>query len=219
MRLLILGASGGCGVWATKLASERGHEVRALVRESARFEPPRGVEVRRVTELGRETLAGAVEGVEGVVSCLGLRRRNPRNPWSKVTSPHTLTEDVTRAVVEAMRGGGVERLVAISAGGVGDSAERTHPVNRWLFRSSNIAISYRDLEGMERALRESGLDWHAVRPTTLTNGRPTGGAAPVERYGLLTTVRRADVASWMLDVIEGDESKGGNRTPMIAARR
>ena len=40
MRILVLGASGGCGKWATWLAAADGHAVTALVRPATRFDPP-----------------------------------------------------------------------------------------------------------------------------------------------------------------------------------
>ncbi len=134
-------------------------------------------------------------------------------------SPPDLTATVAQMLVEEMPRQNVLRLVAISAGGVGDSARHVNPIIGWLFRHSKIAASYRDLEHMEQILRDSKLCWHAVRPTTLTDGSHTGKAVVVEHYGLLTRIRRADVASWMLDVIESDASRASNRTPMIAAHR
>lgn len=56
---------------------------------------------------------------------------------------------------------------------------------------------------MESVLRASTLDWLAVRPVTLTHGPPTGRARPVDRYGITSTVRRSDVASWMLEALSG----------------
>lgn len=37
LNLLVLGASGGCGQWLIRLAQERGHHVRALVRPATPF--------------------------------------------------------------------------------------------------------------------------------------------------------------------------------------
>ena len=54
---------------------------------------------------------------------------------------------------------------------------------------------------MERQLSASRLDWLAVRPVTLVHGPPTGRVGRVERYGLFSIVRRADVATWMLGAL------------------
>ena len=72
----------------------------------------------------------------------------------------------------------------------------------WLTRmAENVGVAYRDLADMERQLSASGLDWLAVRPVTLMNGRPTGLARKVDRYGLFSIVRRSDVAAWMLGAL------------------
>ena len=93
----------------------------------------------------------------------------------------------------------------ISAGGVGSSAPHVHPLFRWMIDHSSMAASYADLAAMEAALAASPLDWLAVRPTTLSNGSPTGRAHPVERYGLFSNIARADVAAWMLDAVASPE--------------
>lgn len=217
MHLLILGASGGCGRHATALAHQRGHTVRALVRPDTAFDPPKGVDVVRGSVLDEPTLTSALTGADAVVSCLGLRRRNPLNPWSPVTSPHDLVETVTRTLVRTMPDAGVATLAMISAGGVGDSQARVHPVLNRLFKHSNISIAYRDLNNAERALAASDLHWHAVRPTSLTNAKPTARARAVDRYGLCTRIPRADVAAWLIDAVEGKHAE--DRTPMIATTR
>jgi uncharacterized protein YbjT (DUF2867 family) len=58
---------------------------------------------------------------------------------------------------------------------------------------------------MEDILAASTLDWLAVRPVTLADGPPNGRAGPVARYTFRSTVRRADVAAWMLLALERPE--------------
>ncbi|HEX6058657.1 MAG TPA: NAD(P)H-binding protein [Gemmatimonadaceae bacterium] len=201
MRLLILGASGGCGRWLTRLAAERGHDVVVLVRASAGFEAPDGVVVHRGDVTDPSALDRALTGRDAVLSALGLRRAG-RSPWAPLRSPPDLTERAMRALVPAMGRRGVERIVAISAGGVGDSLARLGWPVRRLVATGNVGVAYRDLERMERVLEESGLDWLAVRPVTLADGEPRRAARPVERYGLTSSVRRSEVAAWMLDAVE-----------------
>jgi hypothetical protein len=112
---------------------------------------------------------------------------------------------VARILIAAMRRRGIQRLVVMSAGGVGDSvAQLSRPV-RWLVSSGQIGVAYRDLENMERELAPCGLDWLAVRPVTLIDGPPTGAAHPAPRYGMFSKVRRSDVAEWMLSQAENPE--------------
>lgn len=201
MKLLVLGASGRCGRWVTRLAAERGHQVKVLVRPAAVFEAIPGVIVQRGEALDPETLDAAVAGAEGVLSCLGLRRAG-RNPWATLLSPPDLTTRVTRALISSMRKHGVRRLIAISAGGVGQSfGQLSRPV-QWLVSQGKIAVAYRDLAGMETELARSGLDWLAVRPVTLAGDGPaTGCGGSVARYTFTSIIRRADVAAWMLDAV------------------
>ena len=200
MRLLILGASGGCGRWLARLAAERGHPVTALVRADTAFDAVPGIVVLRgdVTEPG--VLDTVLPGHDAVLSALGLRRAG-RSPWAPLRSPADLTERTVRHLLPAMRRHGVERLVAISAAGVGDSLARlTWPVRR-LVAAGNVAVAYRDLAAMEALLAASDRDWLAVRPVTLTDGPPRNPARAVARYGLTSTIRRSEVAAWMLDAV------------------
>jgi uncharacterized protein YbjT (DUF2867 family) len=217
MHLLVLGASGGCGRWAVRLATERGHRVTAVVRLATPYEAPAGVEVIRADVTAAGVLDGALgSGAEGVVCCLGVKRVNPRNPWSAVPAPHDLAGRVAADLAGAMPRHRVRRVVAISSAGVGSSAGRTHPVLRWVFAHSNVQIGFADLEAMERTFERSGVDWVAVRPTRLVDGPPTGRVARAERFGLWSRISRGDVAAWMLDAVEG-AGPVADRTPMITA--
>ena len=84
MNLLILGASGGCGQWLVRLALERGHHVRALVRPESAFEARVDTEVVKGDVLDEGVLSDALAGRDVVLSALGLRRRTPWNPsWGR----------------------------------------------------------------------------------------------------------------------------------------
>ena len=201
MKLLVLGGSGGCGRWLVRLAADQGHHVTAVIRPQTSFEAPPGVGVLRGEVLDADFLRGAVEGVEVVLCALGLRRAG-KSPWSALLSPADLMERVAGILVSSMRSGGVSRGVVISAAGVGDSiAQLSRPV-RWLVRQGQLRVAYRDLERMEQVLACSGLDILTVRPVTLLDGPPRKQAQEVERYGLTSTVRRSEVADWMLSAAE-----------------
>jgi putative NADH-flavin reductase len=204
LRLLVLGASGGIGSWFTRLASQRGHDVTAVVRPRASVDTA-GVAVKRGDVTDPTFLREVVAGHDVVVSCLGLRRAG-KSPFARLLSPADLTERVTRILIDVMRSADVRRIVIVSAGGVRDSfAHLTWPVKR-LVTTANVGVAYRDLAKMEEIVERSGLDWLLVRPVTLTGGEPTGRARLVERYGLFSTIRRADVAEWMLQAIETSSS-------------
>ena len=205
MKLLVLGASGGCGQWVVRLARERGHLVTAVVRPETPFPETDGVEVVRGHVLEDGVIERAIEGHDAVLSCLGPQRKNPRNAWSRPLSPRDFAERAARATVRAMRRKGIQRLVAISAAGVAESKARLSWLIGFMIARSNLQPAYDDLAGMEREYAESELDWLVMRPVTLVDGPPTGRARQVDRYGLTSKISRGDVATWMLDAVERAE--------------
>jgi putative NADH-flavin reductase len=216
MRLFVFGATGGCGRHVLALARERGHHVTAFVRRGSPFQAPAGVRVV-VGDLMSDApdALDSLAGHDAVLSCLGNRRANQRNPWSPLASPVSFTSESARRVVAAMKAAKVKRVVAISAAGVADSAPGLNAVMRFLLATSAIGPAYRDLEVMEAVYRESGLDWCCIRPTALTSGKRTGKTREIFDFPLTARISRADVAGWMLDAVARERFE--DRTPTITA--
>lgn len=213
MRIAVFGASGGVGREVVRQARAIGHEVVAVVRGKAPF-PASGVEVVTGDVLDPAFAMRAVSGVDAVVSCLGIKRVNPKNPWSALASPKDFTSRSAANVVAAMQAHGVRRVAAVSAAGIGSSARRVNLPFRVVLATSNVGVMYADLERTEKVYAESGLDWQCVRPVTLTDAPPTFRVAEVDRFGLTMTIPRADVAGFLVDEIGRRPFVG--RTPMIA---
>jgi uncharacterized protein YbjT (DUF2867 family) len=215
VRILVLGASGGCGNHVVDELIARGAAVTAIVRPRSTWSAPPGVAVVRDEILRPGAIASAMPGHDAVVSCVGIRRRWPRNPWSALRSPADLTATTARLAIDGMARAGVTRIAAISAAGVGTGAPMLNWMMRWLVRHSNVGHAYRDLAAMEDVLAASGMDWLAVRPVTLTSGR----AKPVhvvDRFGLTATISRRSVARWLVDrVLDGGARC--DHTPTIAS--
>jgi uncharacterized protein YbjT (DUF2867 family) len=188
-----------------------------MVRPESPVDFPAAVRVIRADVTSPGTITGALPGQDAVISCLGIRRRHPTNPWSAVISPFDLISRATRQLVGAMQRQRVARVAAISAGGVGDSAPLLPALLRGLIARSRLGVAYRDLEVMEGVLRGSGLDWMAVRTVTLVDGPLTDRATLVSRYRLWSKISRADVAGWMLTAVE-EPSPFPYRTPLIGWR-
>jgi putative NADH-flavin reductase len=149
-------------------------------------------------------------GHDAVVSCLGMRYAHP---WARRESPDDFISHATANITEAMKGAGVGRISVISAAGVGDSRDVTNLVIRLLIATSNVGIAYADLERVEQILRASGLDWQAVRPTTLSNRAGNGEARIGDSYPATASISRADVAAFMLHELE--QGRFTARTPII----
>lgn len=205
MRVTVFGASGGVGRLAVAEAARRGHQVVAVVRGRPMKHDlfPAGVDVRLCAVYEGIRVADAVAGADAVISCLGIRRRWPLNPWSALCSPEDTASRCTGHILRAMELTGVRHIACISAAGVGKSFDRVATPMRWLIRHSNLRPAYDDLERMERRLAESSTQWLALRPTTLTNGRSAGRARATEQYGLFSRISRAAVARMLVDFADG----------------
>lgn len=173
-----------------------------MARNPSRSKAIPGVRLKQGDALDPKFIERVLPGHSVVISCVG-QRRSGLGPWARLLSPPDLVQRVMRNVVIAGEGDAIERLILISAGGVGDSRDQlTGPV-RLMIGVGKVAVAYQDLEAAERIARRSPFPALAVRPVTLRDGRPLGGAGRVDKYGLLSTVRRGDVAKWIVGVADG----------------
>jgi putative NADH-flavin reductase len=211
MNIAVLGASGGCGRQLVELGAQRGHQVTAVGRSSSKLDVPPGVTVDRGDLTSVEFLRGALRGRTAVLSGLGLRLPGLA-PWNRPEDATFLSRS-TAALVEACKAEGVTRVLAISAGGVGDSLAKVPGVFRFMIKTTALKVAYAQLDEMERLLLGSGLDVCIPRPTGLTDGPLTKQAVVAGAFKGRATISRADVAWWMLDQLE--QPAFSQRTPMI----
>ena len=200
MKIAVVGASGRTGRELVRAAAAAGHEVVAVVRDPSRLpDPPGEVRVADVSDVG--ALTAAFQGVDAVASCLGPVAGE---------SAHVLRDGIT-AVLAAMDGAGVRRLVAISASGwVVDGDD---PLSRYVAKPIlrlALAETNADLEAMERVIRASHVDWTIMRPPRLQD-RPGTGRYKARRDGNVRwgwTIARPDLAQAMLDALLDDTAVG-----------
>lgn len=187
MRITVLGATGGVGGEVVKQALDRGWDVTAVVRDPARLKLPAQVVVAELPE--KEKLAAAIEGCDAVISALGSRDRGPT----------TVCADGARAAIEA----GAKRLLVVSASGMhteGDGFFTRTLVKPLL--NTFLKHGWADMLAMEDVVTASGLDWTVVRPPMLLDGPRTGKVASRLDGNVRTfTIRRADVAAFLLDAV------------------
>lgn len=204
-RILVIGATKGIGLEVVKYALERGHEVRAFSRGAdgmtlthARLEPWPG------DATSAEDLRPAIDGVDAVVSCLGIEES-----LSMIWKPVTLFSRATEALLPLMRREGPRRLLVVTGIGAGDSISALSRIER-LGHGFLLGEPYKDKGRQEAMIKESGLDWTIARPVILTKRPMTG------RYRVLTDpetwrmglISRADVAHFLVHAIEDDSFIG-----------
>jgi uncharacterized protein YbjT (DUF2867 family) len=206
LNLLVLGASGNTGRRLVEMALARGHQVTAIVRATAILPDRDGLRVVIGDVLDPTILKEASYSVDAVVSCLGIRKENPSDPWSRLISPEDFTERSAQLALDAMKLNGIKRLVAISSAGIGDSWSSVDPDLQHVIETSNVGKIFQDLNKMEEALTKSGLDTLALRPVAVVDGEVSGRAGLVERFDKGSKIMTGDIAKWILDAVERPEA-------------
>lgn len=214
MRLTIFAATGGVGRQVLEQAVAAGHDVTAVVRNPAKVAADVRIVRADLADPDPDVLASAVKGADAVLSGLG--------PHSRAEAG--IAARGTRGIVAAMKAADVRRIVVVSAAPAGTvpSPGRPHPpkhdpgdgfvMRHLLGPISKVALGpvFADLAEMEDVLRDSGLDWTSVRLPRLT-GKPAAGAYRTAAGRNLrggTVVSRADVAAFMLAVLDRPETIG-----------
>jgi uncharacterized protein YbjT (DUF2867 family) len=223
MNITVFGASGGIGSHVVALATQRGHDVRAVYRAAPRT-PPRGrVEALIVPDIFDPALAAqAIRGAEVVVAAVGPNFTTRHHPRTAMTSPPDLHQRLARTLITAMRDSAPQvRLICVSTASMGPADSVMGAGPRLLFRFfrtvavPNLGRVGADLRAMEEELAASGLDWHALRPVKLTDGPLTGSVRASDRFRM-KSISRADVA-WHILALAENPALAPHRTPVITA--
>jgi putative NADH-flavin reductase len=197
LRVLIIGASKGIGLEATRQALKAGHQVRAMARSAAGITlSDQNLEKLCGDALQSRDVESALNGVEVVIQTLGVGLRD-------LFKPVSLFSTATRLLVTAMSAQKVKRLISVTGFGAGESRASISFLQQIPFQVV-FGRAYADKSRQEWMIKESGLDWTIVRPGVLTDGPQTG------RYKILADfsqwrngiISRSDVAAFLVRQIE-----------------
>jgi putative NADH-flavin reductase len=206
-RLLLLGATGATGRLIVRDAVARGHVVTALVRSPEKAGDLEGATVVKGDARDEGALRAALQDQDAVISALGT----PASPFREVT----LLSAATRALVSAMKGEGVSRLVVITGIGAGDSAGHGGFLFDKVIFPLLLRHVYADKDRQERIIRDSGLDWVLVRPAILNNKTGRGAVRALEDLSGFNggSISRQDVARFVVD--QAENPTWMRRAPLI----
>jgi len=210
-KVLVIGASRGIGLETVRIALRAGHSVRALARSAAGI-PIQDANLTKVSgnALDSDTIRNALQDIEAVIQTLGV----DVSPWA-VFERTTLFSQSTRILVDAMKGAGLKRLIAVTGLGAGDSRGHGGLLYDVVVFPLLLKRVYDDKDVQECVIKSSGLDWTIVRPGLLTNGDASGIyrvlTAPKDwRFGM---IRRADVADFLVRQVDDHALIG--TTPLL----
>ncbi len=194
--IAVFGGSGKTGRELIGAALKSGLLVRALYRPGSEpHDAPPGLDI--IT--GQLTAAGDVrrtlEGTNGAVCVFGPRLGRHHHP-------EVFCAAATANIIAEMKHIGIERLVCqTGAMAGGDTPNWSRAVRSFVrhYRKKFPAIDA-DRDAQEKVVRDSGLDWTLAKPFRISGARGKGRvrAAPAIHIGMFTSVRRADLAEFLV---------------------
>ena len=195
MKIAIFGATGIVGSAITEMALAKGHEVTILTRDAKKVKTAddRLTVVEGDVE-DRDTVRKVVEGQDAVIQSLGIGGKGDGNPT-------TFVSEANKLIMEEMKRMKVNRLIAISVIGAGDSWKFLP----WIYRKLMPAMMkwlkaiIDDKDRMESMIEHCGPDWTIVRCTTVKNIPAKGHVtASLDGKGIKYSITAPDMAEFVV---------------------
>ena len=195
MKLSVLGAAGATGIPLVEQALAAGHGVTALVRSGQKLTITNpNLQVVECDATDRAAVSEAMNGGDAVISVLGARG--------------PVMAEATRAIVDAAKQKGPERVVMLSSFAV--ARDRLTPVTK-VVTGIAMGSQIKDKTAGEEVLRASSLDWTIVYPKLTNVPKTEARVVPEsEKVRMSQKISRAGVASFLLQAATEDlYSRGG----------
>lgn len=197
MWLAVFGGTGRVGGRLIAAAQRRGHGVRALVRDPARWEAPAGCVVVPGDVLDPAAVAATVAGCDAALVALG---------GGSIHDPGRVRSAGMSQIAAACAAHGVGRIVGLAGGGVldadGGGLRQEQPGYPAVF----AAVS-REHRGAWEALRAGSVPWTLFCPPDIPDRPATGQyRLALDRMpdGPGREIAAGDLADAMLDALTAD---------------
>jgi uncharacterized protein YbjT (DUF2867 family) len=188
MRIAIAGGHGQIALKLTRILSDRGDEIRSLIRnpDHAGDVGDEGAEpvVCDLEAASPDDVAEAIEGVDAVVFAAGA------GPGSGAGRKETMDYGGAVKLIEAAKANGIRRYVIVSSIGANANAE-----------GGGFAVYLRAKGRADEAVESSGLDHTILRPVRLTDDPGTGKVVLAEKVSR-GEVPREDVAAVLAAILD-----------------
>jgi uncharacterized protein YbjT (DUF2867 family) len=187
MEILVAGGHGQVGLRLLRLAAERGHHGRGLIRNPDHAADLEAVGAEPVLcDLEHDDPRPHLGGADAIVFAAGA------GPGSGPERKRTVDFGGAVKLIDAASSAGVARFVMVSSMGY-DDLEHADEGMRPYYEAKRDA---------DAALRPSGLDWTIVKPGRLTDAPGTGRIEAAAALGRRGEIPRDDVALTLLECLE-----------------
>lgn len=197
MKIMIIGATGRTGTEVMNQALEAGNDVVAYVRRPEALEPRKKLTIVGGQLTNQELMRKTASGCDAIVVTLGPKISERNAKLMAVAIPE---------IIGAAKKAKVERLVVLSALGVGETLNNTRYPYR-MGAKTFLKGNFTDHSNGESQLNHSGLKWTTVHPGPLFDGEKTENPVIQDAstgYKMPGAPRtyRADVAYVILKVLK-----------------
>ncbi|OJJ32867.1 hypothetical protein ASPWEDRAFT_137373 [Aspergillus wentii DTO 134E9] len=216
-KILILGATGPTGILTVHTALEHNHTVTIYARNPSKLPASissnPNVRIIRGDLTEAEALSKAVEGQDAIVSLLGPSTGNVAgNPFT----------DAYQLIFSLMKRWEVKRILAMGTSSIPDEHDGFSIIAFLGVALIRIIANsvYKEIVGVgkifETEATKDGLDWTIFRLGFLSNGAPqTPKVGYVGKDGWVIKTQRADIATWLVDEVEKNNSEWIRKKPSV----
>ena len=168
MEVLLIGANKGLGYQVLKELLSKKITVNCLIRRKGliNFES-KYLNIFYGDATNLSDLKKSIGNSECIISTINVQRKNIF-PWSRLTNSKTTISDFAKNSI-IVSGDKINRIITVSAWGVGESMEKIPKLFKFLIKFSNLKYPYIDHDIHEKVIENSNLNWTIIRPTALTN--------------------------------------------------
>jgi putative NADH-flavin reductase len=197
MKIVIFGATGFVGKSTLKEALKRDYQVTIFVRDKSKVTiQHKNLTIVQGDVLDPQSVNDILKGQDAVIQVLGYNGKGNGKPT-------TFTTDATRIIIDGMQQNNVQRLIAISVVGVGNSISFlpkifTKFILPHFMKWFQFIID--DKNTMEPLIMNSSLAWTVVRSITIKD-KPAKGKinATFDGQGMKMSITVGDVAKFLID--------------------
>ncbi|WP_313579871.1 NAD(P)H-binding protein [Chishuiella sp.] len=212
MHIVIFGATGLVGSATVKEALGKGHIVTILVRTPSKLNIRHpNLKVIKGDALDANAVIDALKGAEAVIQTLGYGGKGDGKPT-------TFTADATRLILDGMKKHKVNRIIAMSVAGAGNSISFFPKIlTKFVFPTFMKWFVYiiNDKNKMESEIMNSELDWTIVRSITIKNKPASGKINPtLDGKNMKYSINVGDVAHFLVQQLT--DNSFSKQAPVIS---
>ena len=168
MEVLLIGASRGLGYQVLNELLSKEITVNCLIRRKGLINlESKFLNIFYGDATNLSDLKKSIGNSECIISTINVQRKNIF-PWSRLTNSKTTISDFAKNSI-IVSGDKINRIITVSAWGVGESMEKIPKLFKFLIKFSNLKYPYIDHDIHEKVIENSNLNWTIIRPTALTN--------------------------------------------------